>query len=362
MEAIMPVINEALITGISNSKFLISNECQNPNDKCQNNSAIQQFNNCDLLSQITHVAVTNGPGLIGSLLVGFNAAKAIAYGRNLPLIPINHIEGHIYSAFGGECQISNFKFLNKFPISNNQFPVLALTVSGGHTSLTLMHDHGRYQTIGETIDDAAGESFDKVAKLLGLGYPGGPAVSRMAEQHRRKMSKSLPRRQAGKIQMSNEVQNPNVKYQIKFPRPLLDKPNFDFSFSGLKTAVLTQVIKILKNRRTKELKNIEKQEICWAFEEATVDVLVSKTLRAARKYHPRTVILAGGVAANRRLRRRFAEELKNLRTEEQVELLMPPLELCGDNAAMIGIAAYYHIITGEKGDWHTAKVDANATL
>lgn len=299
MEAMMPVVEEAL----DQAKLKIEN--------------------------ITHIAATNGPGLIGSLLVGFNAAKTIAYARDLPFIPINHIEGHIYSAFSRESNISNLK--------SKIFPILALTVSGGHTSLTMMKDHGKYETIGETIDDAAGEAFDKVAKLLGLGYPGGPIVSKFASKFRDK---------ASSYQLS----------AISFPRPLLNKPNFDFSFSGLKTAVLTQVLKL--KAKSSKLTASQKQEICFAFEEAAVDVLTTKTVRAARKYKPRAVILAGGVAANKRLREALSYQL----SAAGFKLFVPPIELCGDNAAMIGLAAYYHIVKNNIPELFSTTVDSNTAL
>ena len=269
------------------------------------------------LDDISHIAATNGPGLIGSLLVGFNAAKTIAYAKNLPLIPVNHIEGHIYSAFAE---------------SKNgiEFPALAMTVSGGHTSLTLMKGHGSYETLGETIDDAAGEAFDKVAKLLDLGYPGGPQVSKLASAYRA----------SGK---SSELQ---------FPRPLIDRPNFDFSFSGLKTSVLTEVKK--NGAETQD----RKEEICYKFEESVVDVLCTKAIRATKKYKPKVVILAGGVAANKRLR----EELEKRLNEIDVKFLMPEMALCGDNAAMIGVAAYYHIQKKDKYDLFTATVDSNSAI
>ena len=301
------------------------------------------------LEDITHIAVTAGPGLIGSLLVGFNTAKALAYSLNLPIIPINHIEGHIYSAFGGESPISNF-----------QFPIIALTVSGGHTSLTLMKDHGVYENVGQTLDDAAGEAFDKVAKLLELGYPGGPVVSKFANKFR------------------DEVKSEKSKVKsIEFPRPIINDGTFNFSFSGLKTAVLTYVKKL--SDKGKRLTDNDKLEICYAFEEAAVDVLVTKTLKAAEKYQPKAVILAGGVAANKHLRERLAEEVKNLNSchselvsESQnnltiqqynnIELLVPPITLCGDNAAMIGLAAYYHILKNDIKTWDQISVDSNLKL
>ncbi len=330
MECILPVVIEALSK--SNEKLITNKE--------------------KLLKGITHIAVTNGPGLIGSLLVGFNAAKTIAYAKNLPLIPINHIEGHIYSAYAEsnpKSETLNSK-QNQKAEYRMQFPVLALTVSGGHTSLTLMHDHGKYQTLGETIDDAAGEAFDKVAKLLELGYPGGPAVSQKAAAFRGKFPIS-------KSQTNPKFQNSNKSnsYQataIKFPRPLIDKPNFDFSFSGLKTAVLTEVIKNGVNGLYR------KEEICFAFEEAVVDVLCTKTVRAAKKYKPKTVILAGGVAANKHLR----EEMQVRLDEINVKFLMPEMSFCGDNAVMIGIAAYYHILKRDISELFETTVDSNLEL
>ncbi|TSC94432.1 MAG: tRNA N6-adenosine threonylcarbamoyltransferase [Candidatus Berkelbacteria bacterium Athens1014_28] len=369
MEAIIPVVEEALRLAKSSEKLKVKS---------------QKFKETDLLEGITHIAVTAGPGLIGSLLVGFNAAKAIAAARNLPLIAINHIEGHIYSAFGAVSQKSKVK--------SQKFPILASTVSGGHTSLTLMKDHGKYETIGETIDDAAGEAFDKVAKLLGLGYPGGPVVSRYAAEYRGKNQKSKIKNQNDNSKSQNVITGEakqSSNSTINLPRPLLNKPNFDFSFSGLKTAVLTEVNK--RKAYSLKLTAYDLREICYAFEEAVVDVLVTKTLRAVKKYQPRSVVLAGGVAANRRLREELEYQLKKchseLVSESQQQLLgsrnefgmtnppqflMPPIELCGDNAAMIGLAAFYHILTGEKGlpaealaqagDWRKTKVDSNLEL
>lgn len=208
-----------------------------------------------------------------------------------------------------------------------------------------MKDHGEYQTIGETIDDATGEAFDKVAKLLDLGYPGGPKVSKLAAEFRQK----------------------NISSNIKFPRPLIDKPNFDFSFSGLKTAVLTKVLNMTSNHRL--LTTDDKEEICFAFEEAAVDVLCTKTIKAMRKYQPKKIILAGGVAANHRLREELMArlEIERLKSEEGADkngcqLLMPPVELCGDNAAMIGIAAYYHIQKNNIPELFSVSVDSNLSL
>ena len=268
------------------------------------------------LDELTHIAVTAGPGLMGSLMVGFDSAKSLAYGLGLPIIPVNHIEGHIYSAYEGE------------------FPILSLTVSGGHTSLTNMLDHGEYQTIGETLDDAAGEAFDKVAKLLSLGYPGGPIVSKYAKIFR----------------------DSKKETKVVFPRPMLDRPGFDFSFSGLKTSVLTHVKKLTVS--SYQLTAADKEEICFAFEKAAVEVLVLKALKAAKQYKPKAVILAGGVSANRRLQ----EVLKKTMKENGYELFLPPKDMTGDNAAMIGLAAYYHIVRGDVSSWDKLELNSNMKL
>lgn len=380
MHAIMPIIEEALLCANSKSEYRNPKQIRNSND--QNSKVLNldivsnlDISASDLLSQITHIAVTNGPGLIGSLLVGFNAAKTIAYAKKLPLIPVNHIEGHIYSAYAelnpkSECRNpkqtesnsnvsnlknSNLEFVSSFDISASNFPILALTVSGGHTSLNLIKDHLKYETIGETIDDAAGEAFDKVAKLLKLGYPGGPEVSRAAESYRKRIKNHESRIMGGNHDSEFIIHN-----SITFPRPLINKPNFNFSFSGLKTAVLTEVI----NRPAKTADR--KQEICFAFEEAVVDVLCSKTIKAAKKYKPMGILLAGGVAADKRLQDelKYRIEKYNLGVEEKYRMnfYIPGPGMAGDNAAMIGIAAYYHILKNDLGNWRNAIVDANLSL
>ena len=357
MEAIIPVIEEALVVGRGESGVGgISLKLPTPDAL--------------LLTDITHIAVTAGPGLIGSLLVGFNTAKSLAYALDIPIVLVNHIEGHIYSAMSGA------RYNNQDTITK-QFPILALTVSGGHTSLTLMRDHGKYETIGQTRDDAAGEAFDKVAKLLDLGYPGGPAVSKLADKYR----------EGGELgvgSVERRIKNPlhptPCTLPLILPRPMINDKSFDFSFSGLKTAVLDVVRQLESptklrikqnyeitngtNQRVNQLTIDQKSEICAAFEDAAVDVLVTKTLRAAQKYQPKAVILAGGVAANKRLREQLTKELKNLKTEEQVELnlLVPPINLCGDNAAMIGLAAYYHILRGDVSSWDKISIDSNLAL
>lgn len=356
MEAMIPVINEALDSA----------DCK--------------------LSDITYIAVTAGPGLIGSLLVGFNTAKALAYSLDLPIIPVNHIEGHIYSALSGENpksetlirQLADKQIRNSKSQKSNltikqfnnepEFPILALTVSGGHSSLTLVKDHGVYENLGSTLDDAAGEAFDKVAKLLDLGYPGGPAVSRHAAAWREKNSKPETLNSKQIINPKLEIRNNRAMKQssneIVFPRPILNDGTYNFSFSGLKTAVLTEVKKLTANNL--QLTVSQKEEICAAFEDATVDVLTTKTMRAVSRFKPRGVILAGGVAANKRLKeelnRKVDEYNEKLNKKDKIDLYLPPHDMTGDNAAMIGIAAFYHILKGDVKRWDEIKIDSNLKL
>lgn len=355
MEVILPIITEALvIAGISKN-------------------------------DITHIAVTSGPGLIGSLLVGFNAAKSLAYALDKPIIPINHIEGHIYSAMAEQILSPKSQILNKSKISNSndqtlcyvlrefEYPLLALVVSGGHTSLIYTEKPGEYRTIGATLDDAAGEVFDKVAKLLELGYPGGPIISKMAEKWRNDHQQGS--RSANKLNHESRIKNygqgrgKNIDCNscfvlpdsnTVFPRPLINDGTFNFSFSGLKTAVLRGVQKYhLLGVEMEVLKNI-KSWIATAFEDAVVDVLVTKTLRAIEKYKPRTVVLAGGVAANSRLRQEL--KLKIVNCKLKINLMIPPLDLCGDNAVMIGLAAYYRIQSGKTKRWDEIRIDSDWEL
>jgi N6-L-threonylcarbamoyladenine synthase len=261
------------------------------------------------LKKIDAVAATYGPGLVGSLIVGLNYAKAIAYALNIPFIPVNHIEGHIYA---------------NFIASHLSFPFVCLVVSGGHTQLVLVKDHGKYETLGRTRDDAAGEAFDKVARFLGIGYPGGPIIDKMAKKG-----------------------DPEA---INFPRAMIDD-GYDFSFSGLKTAVVNYV---KKNGMPKKL-----NDIVASFQQAAVDILVAKTIRAAKDLPAgrhgkkvRWIALAGGVSANSRLR----EDLKLRAKKEGFEISVPPLNLCTDNAAMIGSVGYYLIKKGKKSNLDTEAV------
>lgn len=257
-------------------------------------------------ADIDLIAVTQGPGLMPALLIGVSAAKTLALVWQKPLIGIQHLEGHIYANLLREN-------------TELRFPLLALVVSGGHTQLMLMQDHFQYEMLGETQDDAAGEAFDKVAKLLGLTYPGGPAVAKRADAFRAEHSPA-------------DI----LALTEKFPRPMLNADNFDFSFSGLKTAVLYS----LKKEDAAKLQDERfVASMCHAFQEAVVDVLVGKTEKALALYAPETFVIAGGVSANERLRNR----LRTLIDERfpDTQFLTPAFAYSLDNAAMIGIAAAY---------------------
>ena len=253
------------------------------------------------------VAVTYGPGLIGSLLVGVNLAKALSAARDLPLIGVNHIEGHIYANWLTDAAPGE-------PLPPEPpFPLLCLVVSGGHTQLVLMYDHGRYELLGQTVDDAAGEAFDKVGRLLDLPYPGGPAISAAAE---------------------------GASPVTRFPRARTDG-RYDFSFSGLKTAVLREVAGYRDRGR-----GVPVDGLAAAFEEAVVDALVTKTVAAADEFGVAAVALGGGVAANRALRAELRERLSGA----GLPLLVPPARWCTDNGAMIGAAAGYRFTAGDRAD------------
>ena len=266
--------------------------------------------------EIDAVAVTFGPGLIGSLLVGVNFAKALSEAHGLPLIGVNHIEGHIYANW-----LTDVAQDAPLP-SEPEFPLLCLVVSGGHTQLVLMEDHGRYRLLGQTVDDAAGEAFDKVGRLLGLPYPGGPAISAAA-------ATATP--------------------ATRFPRARTDG-RYDFSFSGLKTAVLREVAGYRDRGEP-----IPVDGIAAAFEEAVVDALVTKTVAAARDHGVAAVALGGGVAANRALRTTLAARVE----AEGLPLLVPPPAWCTDNGAMIGAAAGFRYVTGDRAD---ASLEATPNL
>ena len=276
---------------------------------------------------IDAVAVTAGPGLAPALRVGVETAKALAWAWKKPLVPVCHLEGHIYATWLNQIKNKKLKIKDENE-SAILFPVLALIVSGGHTELVLMKDHGVYERLGETIDDAAGEAFDKVAKMLGLGYPGGPKVAQLAA--------------------SGNAQS------FDFPRALLDRDNFEFSFAGLKTSVLYTL------RKNEELLKDEifKANIAASFQEAVVDVLVKKTMKAAEKYKPTSIVLAGGVAANLALR----DRLKQTCEQAGIPLHVPEFQFSMDNAAMIGVAGYFRALRGVSVDPLTLVADPNMDI
>jgi N6-L-threonylcarbamoyladenine synthase len=251
------------------------------------------------VSDINAIAATRGPGLAGSLVIGLNTAKGMAMGANLPLVGINHLEGHIYSAWV-------YNEGDTAP-AEPEFPLLALLVSGGHTELILMDAHLSYKRLGATLDDAAGEAFDKVARLLGLPYPGGPSIQAVAERG-----------------------DPTA---FKFPRAWMEG-SWNFSFSGLKTAVLKECKKM-------EGGTLPVADLAASFQSAVVDVLLNKTLKAGREYHVNQIIVGGGVSANKQLREAFMGQ-----TEFPVNI--PALSLCTDNAAMVAAAGYFHYALGER--------------
>jgi N6-L-threonylcarbamoyladenine synthase len=291
-------------------------------------------------SEINAIAVTQGPGLITSLRIGVDAARTLSYAWGKPLIPVNHIIAHIYANW------LTTKFLPQRRIPRpigGQFPILCLVVSGGHTMLILMKGHGKFEIIGQTLDDAAGECFDKVAKILKLGYPGGPAIAERAA--------------------NSKSQIPNSK--IELPRPMINSNDFNFSFSGLKTAVLYKVrnmksalygISAAGARRSESASTFITQ-MAYETQNAIVDVLISKTIKAAKKYNVKTIMLGGGVAANKELRKRMEETIK--KELPKTLYLTPEISLCTDNAAMVAAAAYFN---PKKIRWDKIEPDPNLQI
>lgn len=253
--------------------------------------------------ELSGVAVTYGPGLVGALLIGLSAAKAFAWAHDLPLIPVNHMAGHIYAA--------NF-------VEPLEFPLMALLVSGGHTELVYMKETGSFEIIGETRDDAAGEAYDKVGRVLGLAYPSGKEIDELAH-------------------LGEDTYH--------FPRAMIKEANYDFSFSGLKSSFINTV----HNAQQRE-EELSVKDLAASFQASVIDVLVDKTMRACKEYPVKQLVVAGGVAANQGLRERLSqivsEELPN------VKLIVPPLRLCGDNAAMIGAAAFVEAEKGHLADYY----------
>ncbi len=294
------------------------------------------------------IAVTIGPGLVTSLLVGIETAKTLAYIWNKPIIGVNHLEGHIFanwlmpiskcqmfplrdSALAEQIskQIQNSRLTKdseskrvKFKIQKNIFPAIALLVSGGHTELILMKDFLKYKKIGQTKDDAAGEAFDKTARLLNLNYPGGPIIAAKAA--------IKIKNQKSKIKNNYFLNN-----KIKFPRPMINSNDYNFSFSGLKTAIFYQL------KKDKSWKK-KIHEYCYEFQQAIIDVLIFKTFKAIEEYKVKTIILSGGVAANQELRKQFKFKIQN--SKFKINFLVPSKNFCTDNAAMIAVAGYFNFL------------------
>lgn len=274
------------------------------------------------LEELDAIAVTYGPGLAGSLLVGVNFAKGLALAKGVPLLGINHLEGHIYASWLASAATPGSATGAPAAQPTPEFPLLCLIVSGGHTELILMRGHGQYAQLGSTRDDAAGEAFDKVARLLGLGYPGGPAIQKAAEGQ--------------------------TDGELKLPRAWLEGTH-DFSFSGLKTAVLNRVHQEQLDQTSDDpglraARAARKAQIAHAFQSAVVDVLVEKTRAAAEQFGVKMVLVGGGVAANRPLR-------EALRARIALPVLIPPIALCTDNGVVIAAAAHFRLLAGERSGW-----------
>ncbi len=264
------------------------------------------------LLEIDLIAVTSGPGLITSLITGVETAKTLSYIFKKPLIGVDHIKGHLYSPF-----ITNWK--------NIKFPAISLTVSGGHTDLVLMKSEKSYKLIGKTLDDAAGEAYDKGAKMMGLSYPGGPIIGTLAQ---------------GFVDLSRKT---NLK---PFPRPMIYSKNFNFSFSGLKTSLL---YKLQKDKNWKK----NKKEYCFLYQEAINDILIKKTLKAAQKFSVKSILLSGGVSANKDLRERLKKESQ----KKALKIFLSDLQYTTDNATMIAMASIFEKEKIKKNNWK--KLNAN---
>ncbi|MCX6713277.1 MAG: tRNA (adenosine(37)-N6)-threonylcarbamoyltransferase complex transferase subunit TsaD [Candidatus Vogelbacteria bacterium] len=350
-KALVPLLLEAL----TEAKILQPKKPA-PSDKLLKKTAIILEREPDLLinfleeipkiarPKIDAIAVTYGPGLEPALWVGINFAKALSLWWDKPVIPVNHMEGHLFSSLASDEKNDKLRMTNDELTSKAEswkrkaeslmhFPAVALLASGGHTEIVLATDWLKYQVIGRTRDDAVGEAFDKVARLLGLPYPGGPEIAKLAENYELRITNyglktgkkdTRPRDSASVLRDST----------FRLPRPMINSGDFDFSFSGLKTAVLYLVKKL------GALTETDKIAIAHEFQTAAVDVLIAKTLAAVKKFEAKTLVVGGGVIANRELKRRLKEELANI--SPKTELLLPDPKLSTDNATMIALAAYFH--------------------
>ncbi len=335
-------LRKAEILRIFNSQFPISNKFSN--DKISQLKIILErepelakklipFLKKYSKPDIDYIAVTNGPGLEPCLWVGVNFARALSYFWDIPIIPVNHIEGHILVS-NFQFSIFNFQSNPNDQILKTEFPAIALVVSGGHTQIILVEDVGKYKILGETRDDAAGECFDKSAKILGLSYPGGPIISKLA------------------------LQTTSYNLQAKLPRPMLNTKDYDMSFSGLKTAVLYSHIKQPKKiQKNKDYISAMSAEI----QQAIIDVLLKKTFKAVKDFGAKSIILGGGVSANQELKKQFSV----LASEYKIQIIYPPANLSTDNGLMIAIAGYFNI-KNNRGptptNWENLKADSNLRI
>ncbi|MCL6096180.1 MAG: tRNA (adenosine(37)-N6)-threonylcarbamoyltransferase complex transferase subunit TsaD [Patescibacteria group bacterium] len=276
------------------------------------------------IENLDAIAVTVGPGLIGSLLVGVETAKTLSYVFNKPVIPVNHLIGHIYANFVSEMADGKWKTKNQ----SSEFPAIALIASGGHTDLILMRQHGKIKWLGGTRDDAAGEAFDKIGRLLELPYPGGPLIEKNAALGNSK--------------------------RFNFPKPLIDSKDFDFSFSGLKTAAFREILKLRENNNGK-LTEVDIQDICACLQKIIIDILIYKTLKAAKKHNVKSILLGGGVSANQKLKDELKSSIVN--RQSSIKLFVPDKKLCTDNAAMIAAAGFFNY---KEVEWQ--KITANPEL
>ena len=315
--------------------------------------------------KINAIAVTNGPGLEPALWTGIVFAKQLAKETGLPLMGVNHMEGHLLSSLahrsigeGGPQKHSQIleNMRIEYRLEDVQFPVLGLLISGGHTEFVLMKDWFEYEIVGKTLDDAVGEAFDKVARLLDLPYPGGPQISKLADQHRQAEQKTLEKSPGGGVPLfkgakrllKSGAKDFSKEFSVELPRPMLTSKNCDMSFSGLKTAALYALRKA-QDELPRKLSDEEKQAFAREFEDAVGDVFVTKTRKALIETEAKTFVIGGGVAANRYLRERLQslvlKEFGDPSSEQGIELRLPDLTITGDNATMIAEAALTHLLT-----------------
>jgi N6-L-threonylcarbamoyladenine synthase len=285
---------------------------------------------------ITHICVTGGPGLEPALWVGINFAQALGILWEIPVIPVNHMEGHVLSVLAPELATDNTFTYDRTTLV---FPALALLVSGGHTEIVLVHGIGQYEIIGRTRDDAVGEAFDKVARILSLPYPGGPEISKLAQTYREK-----------NIENSGQL----------FPRPMMHSMDYDFSFSGLKTATLYHVRDLRGDDTARDLTDAEKMHIAYEFETAAVEVLIHKTLKAIKQYTVQTLVIGGGVAANNHLRAQIMDKIGSVIGTDHIHL--PTRKLSTDNSLMIALAGYFKILRNPDTVYENIVADGNWEL